>query len=140
MSNRLHGFWQLKSYQERRQGVYVDTLGPSATGFIVYSPGGRMSVLITGGQRKLRGTWSEISDVDKAANYDALVAYAGRYEDLGDRVIHHVEVCWIPNWVGRPLVRAVRMIAPDGLELRTVPDEQGVMLLDQIVVWQRLCD
>ena len=137
MSDRLHGFWALASYTERRGGTYVDALVPDAKGFITYTPGGEMSVLITGNQRRLRGAWSSITDADKAANYEALVAYAGRYEDLGERVHHKVEVCWIPNWVGRVLIRAVHLPTLDRLELRTVPDDTGAMPLDQIVVWER---
>ena len=44
----------------------------------------------------------------------ATCSYAGRYEFLGDRVVHHIEIALIPDWVGRTLERLVDL---DGARL-----------------------
>lgn len=131
------GTWRLKSFQELRGETMIDVFGSSARGFITYGPEGYMSALIAGGDRKrFRGAWKDIPPREKADSFDALVAYAGRYSFSGDRVTHHVEVSWIPNWEGRDLVRDARFIGKDCLELRTVPDLTGQPL--QILIWERV--
>ena len=73
-----------------------------------------MTALIGGSERPLfSGAWSDISDNAKAQNYDRLVAYGGRFTAHEDRVVHHVDVCWIPNWEGTDLERFVTFL-PDG--------------------------
>jgi hypothetical protein len=50
------------------------------------------------------------------------LSYSGPYELLPERaaVIHHVEVCSFPNWVGTDQVRSVKLDG-DRLALRTTP-------------------
>ena len=113
--SRLIGRWQLVSYTERRaDGGTFDVFGPDPKGFIDYAQSGHMSVLFAGaGRKRFAGAWDAVPDRDKAANFDAMVCYAGRYTDHGDRVVHHVDVCWIPNWEGRDLERFLTYL-PDG--------------------------
>lgn len=121
MTSRLVGHWQLVSFtEERDDGSTFDVFGPEPKGFITYTASGHMSVVFASGARQpYSGAWSGVTDTHKAANYDALVAYSGRYTDHGDRVVHHVDVCWIPNWEGRDLERFVDYL-PDGrVVLRT---------------------
>lgn len=120
--SRLIGHWQLVSFTERRDnGESFDVLGPDPKGYITYLESGYMSVLFAGAHRKpFSGPWDAVSDQHKAAHYDAMVAYAGRYTDHGDRVVHHVEVCWIPNWEGRDLERFLTYL-PDGQVLLRTP-------------------
>lgn len=54
-----------------------------------------------------------------------MVAYSGRYTDHGDRVVHHVEVCWISNWEGRELERYLSFLPNDRVLLRTPPLRNG---------------
>jgi len=121
VTNRLVGHWELVSFTERGEnGEPFDVFGPNPKGSLVYLPTGHMSVVFASNQRMpYRGAWSEVSDRQKAQNYDALVAYAGRYTDRGDSVIHHVDVCWIPNWEGRDLERFVTILSDGNLRLRT---------------------
>ncbi len=130
----LYGFWRLVSFLERdASGEWLHAMGPSAHGGISYWPGGRMQVLIAGeGRPRLRGEWSQVPATDKAACLDRMVAYSGEYRVEADRVIHRVSECWIPNWEGRELVRAVSFPSSDQLQLDTV--NAAVM---QRVLWQR---
>ena len=121
--SRLVGHWELVSFTERRDdGTSFDVLGARAKGSITYLDSGHMSVLFASGQREpYRGAWEGVTAQQKASNYDGIVAYAGRYTDHGDRVVHHVDVCWIPNWEGRDLERLLTFL-PDGrVRLQTPP-------------------
>ena len=127
MKSRLVGHWQLVSFtEEREEGEPFDVFGPDPKGFITYLESGRMSVVFASGLRKpFTGAWEAVSDRHKAANYDSLVAYAGRYTDHGDRVVHHVDVCWIPNWEGRDLERFVTYLPNGDVVLRTPESRFG---------------
>lgn len=131
----LQGFWRLISFLEcDATGAWVHAMGPSAHGGISYWPGGRMQVLIAGeGRPRLRGEWAQVPAPDKAACLDRMVAYAGEYRVEGERVVHRVTECWIPNWEGRELVRAISFPASGQLQLDTVN-----AAVTQRVLWQRL--
>ena len=120
--SRLIGNWQLVSFTERREnGEHFDVFGPNPKGYISYLESGHMSVLFASAQRKpFKGAWEGVSDRQKAENFDGIVAYSGRFIDHGDRVVHHVDVCWIPNWEGRDLERFLTFL-PDGQVLLRTP-------------------
>ena len=132
------GLWRLVSFREQRGTQFVDYLGPDAKGYISYHPTGHMSALLARPDRpRFRGAWADIAAPDKAAALDGMVSYAGRFSDFGDRLVHHVEICWIPNWEGRDLVRLAAFDGPDRMTLRTIPDESGKSPL-QVVEWERV--
>lgn len=124
---RLVGHWKLESYtEEREDGSLVDVLGPDPKGYIQYMEGGRMSVLFAAsGRKRFSGAWADVPIGQKGENFDLIVAYGGRYSDLGDRVVHHVEVCWIPNWEGRDLERFLTFLPGDRVILRTPAVRNG---------------
>ena len=133
------GHWRLLSFTEQRQGQWVPALDAQAQGFISYWPNGRMQVLIGGSQRpRLRGAWEQVADADKALCLDGLVAYAGSYRLEEGLVRHQVEVCWIPNWQGRELVRLMSFPTPDRLLLATVPDTGERARPAQQVLWEKM--
>jgi hypothetical protein len=117
----LIGNWRLVSFtQVGDDGKPYEFFGESPKGFITYLDSGFMSVLFASSHRTpFSGAWEAVADKQKAENYDAMVAYSGRYTFHGDRVVHHVETCWIPNWEGRDLERFLTFF-PDGrVRLRT---------------------
>lgn len=136
---RLHGHWRLVSFVEQQaDGTWADYLGADAQGSISYWPNGQMQVLIGAADRpRLRGEWSAVPAGQKAACLDRMVAYAGRFEVQDDRVVHHVAVCWIPNWEGRELVRLVEFPATDRLLLRTTAGDASRPRPMQEVLWER---
>ena len=136
---QLAGHWTLVSFLEQKaDGSWFDALGADAKGCISYWDGGRMQVLIGApGRPRFRGEWAAIPDRDKAACLDRMVAYAGRFSTDGERVLHHVEVCWIPNWEGRDLTRLASFPQRDQLLLRTEPAVDGRARPMQEVLWQR---
>ena len=138
---QLIGQWRLVSFTEQRPGggAWADALGPGAKGYISYWPNGHMQVLIGSPDRpRFRGEWSAIPDRDKAACLDRMVAYSGRFTVAGDRVLHHVDVCWIPNWEGRDLVRLASFPDAEHLLLRTEAATDGRPRPKQEVLWERV--
>lgn len=139
-SKRLLGQWRLIRYSEvAPSGETVDVLGPGAKGRLAYFPDGRMMVMVTGDQRpRLSGAWAAIPVEQKAVAYDRLIAYAGRYSDQGTRVIHHVELCWIPNWEEKDLERLVIPQGENRMILRTPPARSGRTDPVQDLLWERI--
>ena len=138
-AHAIEGHWRLLSFLEERQGQWLPALDAQAQGFISYWPNGRMQVLIGGSQRpRLRGAWDEVADADKAACLDGLVAYGGSYSLEEGLVRHQVEVCWIPNWQGRELVRLMSFPAPGQLLLATVPETGERARPGQRVLWEKM--
>ena len=139
-TEQIVGHWRLLSFLEQRaNGSWFDALGPNAPGCISYWPSGHMQVLIGANDRpRFRGEWSNIPDRDKAACIDRMVAYSGRYSLQDGRVLHHVEMCWIPNWQGRDLIRKLSFPAADQLLLATEADPEGRRAMQE-VLWQRVC-
>ena len=44
---------------------------------------------------------------EEAQAEETYVSYCGRYDFLGDRVVHHVELSLFPNWIGGDQERLV---------------------------------
>lgn len=139
LRERILGHWRLESFRQRDEnGEYFDVWGPNPSGFITYLASGHMSVVFAGAARKpYSGAWSGVSDAQKAANYDAMVAYSGRFTAHEDRVVHHLEVCWIPNWEGRDLEREISFLPDDRVLLRTPAERFGRKQAVQDVIVRR---
>ena len=135
----LIGHWKLVSFVEQQAGgPWTDALGASAKGCISYWPTGHMQVLIGALDRpRFRGEWNAIAAADKARCLDRMVAYSGRFTLKEDRVLHHVDVCWIPNWEGRDLIRLASFPASNRLLLRTEAATDGRHRPMQEVLWER---
>ena len=133
---RLEGLWRLVSYTDvAASGARTPVFGAPAKGWLEYRSDGRMMVLVTGeGRPRFHAAWDAIPPADKAAAYDRLIAYAGRYRDLGDRVVHEVETCWLPNWEGRALERLVIPAGAGRIILRTPPGRPPLHEL----LWERI--
>jgi len=141
LRDRLIGHWKLVSFVEHQaDGAPRDVLGAGAKGSITYTESGHVVALIGGSERPLfKGPWSGISDHAKAQAYDGLVAYGGRFTayEGENRIVHHVEVCWIPNWQGTDLERFATFLPDDKLLLRTPPMRNGRPQPLQEVTWEK---
>lgn len=137
---QLVGHWKLVSFVEQgSDGQWFNALGPGIKGCISYWPTGHMQVINgTGDRPRLSGTWASVPDADKAQCLDRMVAYSGRFTIQGERLLHHVEVCWIPNWEGRDLVRLPSFPAPNQLLLCTEGTARGRPQPQQQVLWERV--
>ena len=138
-SNPLIGTWRLISYEARTgDGSVSYPLGHNPSGFILYSEDGYMSVtMMTANRTKyasgdLRGGTPE----EKLSAAESYLSYSGKYTFEGDRVLHHVEVSFIPNRVGTTQVRNLTLSG------NTVTLSTPAMLINgeqqtAELVWQR---
>ena len=133
---RLVGTWRLVSSrrEEVATGRGEEQLGAEPRGFITYTPSGHVMALLTRGDQAPIG-----GDADRAAQHRAMVAYAGRYEVVGESVHHHVEVSWQPATVGTTFVRHVAFEGEDRLVLRSPPGPSAMdgLVSTITVTWRR---
>jgi Lipocalin-like domain len=138
----LIGTWRLRSWKNvGSDGSVVDPLGETPVGYIFYNADGYMSVeIMAAGRAPYRepdafgGTLEERSEA-----ISTYLSYSGPFEVVGgeDRVIHHIEVCSYPNWVGNAQVRFAKL-GDDRLTLSTRPMTfQGVERRAELV-WERV--
>jgi hypothetical protein len=140
MPNPLLGSWRLVSMEYRyADGRVRYPYGREAAGYIIYTADGRMSATIMSGGRAPFGTdfgRGEAPD-KKATAFETALAYAGRYEFLGDRVLHHVEASLVPDWTGTTLERLADLQG-DRLTLSTHPTTQNGRTRTTVIIWERV--
>ena len=138
MNDKLVGAWKLVSASsttstgERNETPY----GPGPMGLLTYSGDGRVTAVISFGGRKSLpfggGTLEEQADAFKT-----FLAYAGRYTLSGEKVIHHIEISSIQNYVDKDLVRTVKFQG-DQIILVTPPTSVNGKMQSVELIWQRL--
>ena len=137
----LVGAWTLISASATDDLGHRDDapFGKSATGSLIYTGDGRISVMISHGGRVPLSSedLSIATPAERAEAFRTFNAYSGRYTLARDRVTHHVEIASLPNWVGRELVRMARY-CDDRLTLETPPHPVDGSPRSFIIVWQRL--
>jgi hypothetical protein len=140
----LIGTWRLRSWTNvGSDGSAVDPLGEQPVGYIFYNRDGYMSVEIMAADRvpyrepdAFGGTLQERSEA-----ISTYLSYSGPFEVVPgrDTVIHHIEVCSYPNWIGNAQVRRAALDG-DLLTLSTKPMTfQGVERKAELV-WERVSD
>jgi len=112
MDYRLVGTWKLVSASSSTaSGERNDTpLGPNPAGLLTYTQDGRVTAMISYGGRKRLSSSDSLSAPanEQAEAFRTFIAYAGRYALDGDRVIHHVEISSIQDWVDTDLIRSIK--------------------------------
>ena len=100
------GVWKLISYNIEIQatGQKEQPMGQNPTGYVIFTPEGRVFFVLTGEGRKAAETVQERADL-----LSSLVAYTGTYRVEGDKWITMVEVAWDPEWVGTEQTRFFRV-------------------------------
>jgi Lipocalin-like domain len=136
----LVGTWKLVSSTRTdvESGEESHTFGLHPTGFLNYSPDGRVMVVMVGDHRMPPGG-PVPTDAEMIAWFKSTLAYAGRYTVEGNQVIHHVQASSDPLRAGATLVRSFRL---DGrvLTLTAAPTRYwmdgrvGVLT----IVWEKL--
>ncbi len=100
------GVWRLVAYEIEIQatGQKEPVMGKNPTGYVIFTPEGRVWFVLTGEGRKPAKTVQE-----RAELLDSLVAYTGTYRIEGDKWITKVEVAWNPAWVGTEQTRSFKV-------------------------------
>ena len=140
-SNPLIGTWRLVSWENRSvDGQEVSyPLGQDATGYIMYNQDGYMFVAIMAPHR-LRFASDDLLSATKeeeAQAEETYVSYCGRYDFLGDTVVHHVELSLFPNWVGVDQERLVDLRG-DRVTLSTRPLLLRGIQQTAHLIWERV--
>jgi hypothetical protein len=139
--DRLIGTWKLVSVSSSTaSGERNDTpFGPSPAGFLTYTHDGRMTAIISyGGRKRLSSSDSRSAPAEEQAEaFRTFVAYAGRYTLIDAKVIHHVEISSIQNWVDTDLIRSIKF-GGDRIVLIAPPTPAGGKIQTFELIWQRL--
>jgi hypothetical protein len=104
--NEVVGTWKLLSFTNTTdKGEVKFLMGHRPTGFITYTPDGRMSVVITAEARKPLSVNDRIAAPadERAEAFSSVIAYAGHYTFTGDKIVHHVELRGCPIRSARTL-------------------------------------
>ena len=115
--DRVLGVWKLISCQRKSQDGRIDyPYGEKPVGRITYDKAGRMSaILMRPGRRSTVAPGNSLIAGNASAEeireaVDGFIAYFGTFDvDESTRtVIHHVQACLVPSWVGTDLKRTYR--------------------------------
>lgn len=139
----LVGVWKLVSYTttDPDNGESFYPFGKGATGYILYTAGGRMAAVLQSESRKRFSAGNRINapTAERAEAFSTSSAYTGTYTFHGDRVVHHVDVAVNPDWVGSDQVRYPKI---EGNRLTIVtpplPTRPDGKLRVSTLVWERV--
>ncbi len=141
MHDRLEGTWKLVSASSSTAGGERNDapFGSSPAGFLTYTQDGRVTAMISyGGRKRLSSSDSLSAPAEEQAEaFRTFIGYAGRYTLDGDRVIHHVEISSIQDWVNRDLIRSIKFEG-ERIVLATPPSLDGGKIQTFELIWQRL--
>ena len=135
------GTWQLDSFTFHLQGAdrVGYPYGEDVSGVLVYDSVGCMTVMIVGRSRPLLNSDDPdfITEAEKAALAEKYMAYGGRYEIDGEIIRHHIEVSFVPNWVGT-IKKRTFTLHNDCLTLETPPTERHGGTWVGRLTWHRI--
>jgi hypothetical protein len=136
-NDKLVGSWKLVSASSTTsKGERNDTpYGLNPAGVLTYSEDGRVTSLISYGERRLLSIASRTEE--QAEAFNTFLAYSGRYTLGDDKVTHHIEISSIQNYVGKDLVRNIRLEG-DQIVLITPPTMVNGKIQSVELTWQRL--
>jgi len=141
MHDALVGTWKLVSASTSTPGGERNgtPFGPSPAGFLTYTQDGRVTAMISyGGRKPLSSSDSRLASAgEEAEAFRTFLAYAGRYRLEGDKVIHHVEISSIQNWVDTDLIRSIKFEGAR-IVLLTPPAPDGGTIHTFELIWERL--
>jgi hypothetical protein len=138
--NRFIGIWRLISCERKSKDGRIDyPYGEKPVGRITYDKAGRMSALlmrpgcpstVPPGLSLIAGNASA-EEIREAVN--DCIAYLGTFDvdESAKTVIHHVQACLVPSWVGTDLKRIYQFNA-DRLVLTAVTTSSALEL-----IWER---
>ncbi len=100
--DELIGTWKLCSYElKSKDGECYYLYGNNPKGYLLYDKNGYMSGMISKSDRIpiSTGDIHLLSEDEKLSLTDGFYAYSGKYELLKDKILHKIEVSFIPNLV-----------------------------------------
>jgi hypothetical protein len=127
MSGAVHsnhpivGTWRLTSFTERNieTGATSYPFGEAARAFVIYAENGYVATIFTTADRKPPPS-GRPSDQEAIDLYRSVIAFAGRYELIDNRLIYRPEISWNEAWNGTTQERIFE-VRGDRLEVTSVP-------------------
>jgi hypothetical protein len=113
--------------------------GKKPHGLLMYSQRGHMSVAIAFEKRakfRIKNLY-EATTKQKAAAMSSYLSYAGKYRVDGRDVVHQIELCLLPDWVGLDVRREVTLRG-NLLTLSDPPFEMHGKKITSHLVWKRV--
>jgi hypothetical protein len=96
------------------------------------------AIISYGGRKRLSPSDSlSVPAEEQAEAFRTFFAYAGRYTLNGDKVIHHVEISSIQDWVDTDLIRSIKF-EDDRIVLVSPPTSDHGKIQTFELIWQRL--
>ena len=135
--DKLVGTWKLVScfMEDTETRERKDVWGERPNGNLTVTAAGHWIVVQTAEGRKIPQ-----SDEDRIAAFRTMLAYSGRYQIDGRKIIVNVEIAWDESWVGTEQVR-VFTLEGDKLHIEAAPQRYanlGDRTMRAILVWERL--
>ena len=135
---QIVGVWKLVSWEREVQatGARLSIMGKNPTGYLIFTPEGRMVQIVTAEGRKAPNTEKE-----RAALLDSMTAFTGMYRVEGDRYITKFDVAWHPARVGAEVVSSFRI---EGDRLQVIGDWMPAITAGKsamgrtIATWERV--
>ena len=137
-TNEFIGAWRLISVETRDENGELFRRG-QRTGYLLYSEEGYMSVSFMKEGRPIfaSGDMRGGTGEEKIAAVEGYVSYCGRFEVVGDKVVHKIEVSLFPNWVETSQERSYEFDG-DRLTLSTPLMTVGGRRLSNRLVWEKV--
>ena len=136
----LQGSWELAHWDYTVDGEHRGfVMGEDAQGQLLYTPEGRVSAILMQANRPSLQVTGFHQATPEQRDEAALtyISYGGTFDVEGDRVVHHLEYCLFPDWIGTDLVREVSWDG-DKLVLTTAPEttSTGKTVINRLF-WRR---
>ncbi len=135
------GTWKLVSVKAKTDKGDVDkaVLGQNPSGLLTYTADGRMMVIISDDGRKPLSIADRVAvpAEERAQAYSTFMAYAGPYTFTCDKMVHHVEIASLQNWVNTDQTRFVTLQG-DRMSVRNTPQLRAGVMITIESVWERL--
>jgi hypothetical protein len=135
------GTWKLVSVKATTDKGDMDkaVLGQNPSGLLTYTADGRMMAIISDDGRKPLSIADRVAAPaeERAQACSTFMAYAGRYTFTCDKVMTHVEVASLQNWVNTDQTRFVTLQG-NRMFVRNAPMLRAGIMVTIESVWERL--
>ncbi|MBV8737228.1 MAG: lipocalin-like domain-containing protein [Alphaproteobacteria bacterium] len=134
------GTWQLVSFTENdiETGAVTHPMGERAKAAVIYTADGYVITLFTAEGRT--PPLAPLSTDQEAVDlYRSMIAFAGRYELKGAKLVYHPEISWNEAWNGTTQERLYK-VNPSRLEVSSVPAVSTLTGRTTVfsLVWERM--
>jgi len=109
-ADEIFGTWRLVSWKRTivATGETSDLMGKAPKGYVIYGRDGRFVSVIVNDVRPNVPDVTKMTDKDRVALYNTIIAYAGTYTFDGKTLSNKVEISWNESWNGTVQVRTVK--------------------------------